>query len=1414
MNKKRRLITSMLSLLLCVVLFVGTTLAWFTDTIRVSGGVEAGKLKIDFLKYDGTDYESIRDSAENIFSDGQNTYDWYPGRTEVLYLAVENLETLPVKYQIVIDIKGIDEGDENFSYALFDGVQAGSAEADALDATADLNSIERWDAIWEADGVQRGTIVSGTAIAAENGRLYDQNERDYFALAVNMSADAGNEYQGKLVQVDVTVQATQLNGDLGPGPKLGTAVMMNQDFEKNDAIYSPSTGYRKERVTEGSGEDLNTYLVIEYVGGVVGECHINMNNLSTLSDYVVYEFDFKVEALGSYFRIYDQQPDDGGMQIATLQRDNTFKYADQSVKLDVNKWYTFSMAVNYYAGTIDYYLNGVLTASDSLPDYYSSEVKFNNIRAHRSIYGDYGDFVAGTDSNSYEEPFKVGFDNFRAYDAKAPLDDLGEIVRVIEMTDETVFESYDDQKDSLAGYMAVHKRSGIVFVNGEKSLLPTVPVVNGGETLINTAELAAILGVTLPAGTAATMDVEKFFTDVLGKTVVTDDTTTSSGMVIAGDSAYVLPTEEEALQKLNDYLFYLMPSDEQILSIYEESVKKGIHPRIQATAEDFARIRQIYNDRSDETMYKWAEGVIATADGLLNKAPAIYEKPDGIRLLSVSRAVLDKMYAFGMAYQITLDQKYADRGFEELQAVCEFPDWNPSHDIDTAEMAAAVAIGYDWLYEALTPAQRTVVEQGIYNNAFYDAMILYQTSEGYMSPISYSDDNHNCVLSGGLTMAALATLDVYPEVASRILQHTNRAIVNYLFLYAPDGAWFEGSSYWDYATTYMLKHISSLETALGTDLGLGEAEGISTTGRFIISMQSDQGAFPYGDAMPSKIYVPEMFYLAKEYDDAVSAKAVLNATHGKMGTGEHNALALVWYDPDAVAGGDINDLPLDYLYTDMNASMRDSFENEETTFVGYHAGDNTVEHSQLDSGTFIFDSDGVRWATDLGQDNYNQAGYWEEFDHGERWNIWRMRAEAHNTLVINSTTAQDQEYHSFAPVTKFETKDKGGILLSDLTSPYRINADEALRGLYFTDYRRSLVVRDEIKLKNDNSEVYWFMLTEADVTVESAADGLTHTAKLTKDGRGLTIDFITSDAAELSCAVAEPLNDGTRFDTVETIKRIAVKLSNVSGDITITAKLTPDSVVNPSDVADYDVDMSTWTIPDGQRPVAPKLNKLTVDGKDLTLDGFANTHYYIEGSLSAVPEIVATCNDTNIEVEVVKGATLADATKIILTDKNDSTNQSIYTLTFKSLPQPVSFDGKTSIPAISATASITPQVANIAMNVIDGNKVTKWAGNAAGNYVTVDLGSVQEISGIAIVAQGDDGRIYDFVIGVSEDGDSFTTAWEGKSIPVAGELTQTWAYDLYDFARNHEARYVRLTANGNNQSAWTSIGEIVVYKTN
>ncbi len=73
----------------------------------------------------------------------------------------------------------------------------------------------------------------------------------------------------------------------------------------------------------------------------------------------------------------------------------------------------------------------------------------------------------------------------------------------------------------------------------------------------------------------------------------------------------------------------------------------------------------------------------------------------GPRLRAQTRKVLDRVSTLALMYRLTLARTlgYLRRAVSELRAAANFRDWNPAIFADTAEMAHAFALGYDWLYE-------------------------------------------------------------------------------------------------------------------------------------------------------------------------------------------------------------------------------------------------------------------------------------------------------------------------------------------------------------------------------------------------------------------------------------------------------------------------------------------------------------------------------------------------------------------------------------------------------------------------------------------------------------------------------------------------------------------------------------------
>lgn len=86
--------------------------------------------------------------------------------------------------------------------------------------------------------------------------------------------------------------------------------------------------------------------------------------------------------------------------------------------------------------------------------------------------------------------------------------------------------------------------------------------------------------------------------------------------------------------------------------------------------------------------------LLQEADQLLEVPVQPYGLTEGYvnNMLQLSREQIYRMITLSLAYRMTRDDRYLTKGEEELVNVCNYPNWNPRHYLDVAEMTAAVAM--------------------------------------------------------------------------------------------------------------------------------------------------------------------------------------------------------------------------------------------------------------------------------------------------------------------------------------------------------------------------------------------------------------------------------------------------------------------------------------------------------------------------------------------------------------------------------------------------------------------------------------------------------------------------------------------------------------------------------------------------
>ena len=183
---KRALLTSVMALVMCVVMLVGTTFAWFTDTASTGvNKIQAGNLKVDIVDKE----DNSLDGKTLSFTNKQGSSDilWEPGATFNLdSFKIVNKGNLAFKYKVVIS--GVD-GNAKLLKAIDFSVKIGDAEKVAL---AD------WDGILLPEG--KTATTDNEAVGAT----------DLITISGTMKKEAGNEYQGLSIDgIGITVYATQ-----------------------------------------------------------------------------------------------------------------------------------------------------------------------------------------------------------------------------------------------------------------------------------------------------------------------------------------------------------------------------------------------------------------------------------------------------------------------------------------------------------------------------------------------------------------------------------------------------------------------------------------------------------------------------------------------------------------------------------------------------------------------------------------------------------------------------------------------------------------------------------------------------------------------------------------------------------------------------------------------------------------------------------------------------------------------------------------------------------------------------------------------------------------------------------------------------------------------------------------------------
>ncbi|NGM64331.1 heparinase II/III family protein [Sphingobacterium sp. SGR-19] len=546
--------------------------------------------------------------------------------------------------------------------------------------------------------------------------------------------------------------------------------------------------------------------------------------------------------------------------------------------------------------------------------------------------------------------------------------------------------------------------------------------------------------------------------------------------------------------------------------------------------------------KKDSIVNTYYDYLYQNAESILS-LPILERKMVGRRLLTVSRDALSRMGILSTVFAVSNEKRFLTRLNEEIIAVCNFTDWNPSHFLDVAEMAYGVSIGLDWSLKKLPPSTIALAKKALVEKALQPSF-----KEKYSRWVK-NKNNWNQVCHGGLTIAAIVVADEHPGLAARIM---NRAIANIpiaLAQYGPDGVYPEGASYWAYGTSYTLLMLSALQSAFQTDFALEKIPGFIESALFVEMLTGPSGLYyNYFDSRTTNAWGLEKYELLAWFAGKTKNRNYFNreefmlaakkARHDKLLASRLSGAALHWISatrdlpqkafPENWKGDGPNPLII----------FKSRKHSSSNFYLAAKGGRANISHGHMDAGSFIFELQGVRWSVDLGLQGYTQLeeklglkGLWSSTKDSKRWTLLSKNNFGHSTLTVNDQLHQANGNATLLFFVDSVTHPQGQFDLGPLFPDKLSAATRTFRKLS----EERLEIMDSLTLTSKTETVTWAMVTQAEAEITN--EGFL----LTQDGKTLAVTLLSPLNAEKKITSLDP--PPLEYDMqVPNLKRITFRM--------------------------------------------------------------------------------------------------------------------------------------------------------------------------------------------------------------------------------------------------------------------------------
>lgn len=373
-----------------------------------------------------------------------------------------------------------------------------------------------------------------------------------------------------------------------------------------------------------------------------------------------------------------------------------------------------------------------------------------------------------------------------------------------------------------------------------------------------------------------------------------------------------------------------------------------------------------------------------------------------------------------------------------------------------------MSFAYDQLWDFMSSEERTTIRNIIVDKGLRFGLAAHREAKWF----TQDPGNWNMVTNGGFVVGTLA-------VSGDVDNRTQHGIVDRLFDaavhrgmgaaidgYAPDGLWFEGPSYHNYACAFLFYASAALRSAIGSDEVLGRLEdhAVDKSGLYPIYSISPYPVLQYFNWADTGEAETDgeswsMHYAATRFNKPEFSYWAAQLVGQGLASPDHKAL--LFFDPNYKAGrAPLQSLPASRQFNSKPAPglsraagdrllkknmvfLRDSWSypfvndsvsaHREVSYIAMKGGCNTYDdaddahnnHGHMDVGSFVLDSQGARFIIDNGHDTYDLQGYFGK----QRFNYYRLSAQGHNVITLGG---MEQSRLGNGSVVAFSDKEDPG----------------------------------------------------------------------------------------------------------------------------------------------------------------------------------------------------------------------------------------------------------------------------------------------------------------------------------------------------------------------------------------------------